>query len=240
MKDLQIRLKKCEVCGEQARYKRNEVCYCKKHYLQMYRHGKIIDRTIFDPNEWKLFEDFAVCITYNRQGVATGLVKVDLDKVDLLKQYKIYIRTHDSGKCYACLSINGKKVLLHRYLMGIADTEYNLHNQIDHINGDSLDNRLSNLRICNIKQNMQNIRKKNKITGVEKGPNKNKKWVARIMSNYKSIHIGTFDTYEEAVIARLTKEKELCGEYGPNKDFYYLISHPSPIEELKKILSEGV
>ena len=60
------------------------------------------------------------------------------------------------------------------------------------------------------------------------------------MSNYKAIHIGTFDTYEEAVIARLTKEKELCGEYGPNKDLYYLISHPSPIEELKKVLSEGV
>ena len=191
MRDLQIRTKKCEVCGEQARYRRDGVCYCKKHYLQMYRHGKIIERTIFDPNEWKLFEDFAVCITYNKQGVATGLVKVDLNKVDLLKQYKIYIRRHDSGK-------------------------------------------------CNIKQNMQNIRKKHKITGVEKGPNKNKKWVARIMSNYKSIHIGTFDTYEEAVVARLTKEKELCGEYGPNKDLYYLISHPSPIEELKKILSEGV
>lgn len=87
---------------------------------------------------------------------------------------------------------------------------------------------------------MQNIRKRNKITGVEKGPNNNGKWVARIMSNYQSIHIGTFDTYEEAVIARLTKEQELCGEYGPNKDLYYIISHSSPIEELKRVLSEEV
>lgn len=87
---------------------------------------------------------------------------------------------------------------------------------------------------------MQNIKKKNKITGVEKGPNNNGKWVARIMSNYKSIHIGTFNTYEEAVLARLTKEQELCKEFGPNKDLYYLINHPTPIEELKKVLSVGV
>ncbi len=56
------------------------------------------------------------------------------------------------------------------------------------------------------------------------------------MSNYKSIHLGTFETYEEAVLARLIKERELCGEFGPNKDFYYIISHPSPIQELKRVL----
>ena len=36
------------------------------------------------------------------------------------------------------------------------------------------------------------------------------------MSNYQGIHIGTFDTREEAIYARLKKEKELCGEFGPN------------------------
>lgn len=36
------------------------------------------------------------------------------------------------------------------------------------------------------------------------------------------------------------KEKELCGEYGPNKDLFYILDYPSPIEELKKVLSEGV
>lgn len=58
------------------------------------------------------------------------------------------------------------------------------------------------------------------------------------MSNYKSIHIGYFDTKEEAIIARLRKEKEICGEYGPNRDLFYILDHSSPIEELKKVLSE--
>ena len=59
------------------------------------------------------------------------------------------------------------------------------------------------------------------------------------MSNYKTINLGYFDTYEEAVIARLKKEKEICGSFGPNKDLYYLLDYLSPIEELKKVLIEG-
>ena len=56
------------------------------------------------------------------------------------------------------------------------------------------------------------------------------------MSNYQSIHIGNYETYEEAVLARLKKEQEICGEYGPNKNLYYIINHSSPIEEIRKVL----
>ena len=44
------------------------------------------------------------------------------------------------------------------------------------------------------------------------------------------------------IIARLKKEQELCGEYGPNKDLYYVLNHPSPIKELHKYINslEGV
>ena len=36
------------------------------------------------------------------------------------------------------------------------------------------------------------------------------------------------------------KEKELCGEYGPNSDLFYILNLPSPLEELKKVFQEGV
>jgi hypothetical protein len=58
------------------------------------------------------------------------------------------------------------------------------------------------------------------------------------MHNYKTLYLGYFNTLEEAVIARLIKEKELCGEYGPNSNLYYILDHSSPIKELKNILKQ--
>lgn len=230
----------CNVCGEPMDSHFDGIPYCKKHYLQMRRHGRLLERTIFDKNEWIIFDNYAACITYKKDGTPNSIVKVDLDYVEDLKKYKIYCRTHDCGKQYACICIDGRKILLHRYLMNIHNQEYTIRNCIDHINGDSLDNRIANLRVCTVKQNTQNVRKGNKIIGISKSPNKNNRWIARIMSNYRTINLGYFDTYEEAVIARLSKEKEICGEFGPNKDLYYILEHLSPIEELKKVLSERV
>lgn len=228
----------CCICGEKLDAHVDGKPYCKKHYLQMHRHGKILSRTIFDKNEWKQADNYAFCLTYNKKGIVNGIVKVDSDKVDNLKNYKIYIRTHDCGKQYACICIDGRKILLHRYLMDIYNNEYTLQTVVDHINGDSLDNRLSNLRICSHKDNMKNIKKK-KFSGVQKSPNKNNKWIARIMSNYKTYNIGYFDTYEEAVYMRLLKEKELFKEYGPHKNLYYLLDQPFSIDAVKEAL-EGV
>ena len=56
------------------------------------------------------------------------------------------------------------------------------------------------------------------------------------MNNYKCFNLGVYETYEEAVLARIRKERELCGEYGANKDLYYVLDFSSPIDELKAIL----
>lgn len=182
----------------------------------MYHKGKITERTIYDPNEYILHDDYAECITYDKEGNETARIKVDLDKVEELKQFKIYIRKQGGDTWYAAISINGKKVLLHRYLMGMHEEEYSIKKVVDHINGD----RIQNLRVCEHKDNMKNIRKGNKVIGVSQL--KNGKWAARIM------HLGYFDTEQEAIIARLTKEFELC---GPNKDLYHLLGHCSKAGE---------
>ena len=214
-------------CDAFARFK--GIPYCKKHYMQMYHKGKITKRTIYDPNEYILHDDYAECITYDKEGNETARIKVDLDKVEELKQFKIYIRKQGGDTWYAAISINGKKVLLHRYLMGMHEEEYSIKKVVDHINGDKLDDRVQNLRVCEHKDNMKNIRKGNKVIGVSQL--KNGKWAARIMHNYKGMHLGYFDTEQEAVIARLTKEFELCGDYGPNKDLYHLLGHCSKARE---------
>lgn len=220
---------KCTACDADAFARFKGTPYCKKHYMQMYHKGKITERTIYDPNEYILHDDYAECITYDKEGNETARIKVDLDKVGELKQFKIYIRKQGGDTWYAAISINGKKILLHRYLMGVHEEEYLIKKVVDHINGDKLDNRIQNLRVCEHKDNMKNIRKGSKVIGVSQL--KNGKWAARIMHNYKGMHLGYFDTEQEAIIARLTKEFELCGDYGPNKDLYHLLGHCSKAGE---------
>lgn len=220
---------KCTACDADAFARFKGTPYCKKHYMQMYHKGKITERTIYDPNEYILHDDYAECITYDKEGNETARIKVDLDKVGELKQFKIYIRKQGGDTWYAAISINGKKILLHRYLMGVHEEEYSIKKVVDHINGDKLDNRIQNLRVCEHKDNMKNIRKGSKVIGVSQL--KNGKWAARIMHNYKGMHLGYFDTEQEAIIARLTKEFELCDDYGPNKDLYHLLGHCSKAGE---------
>ena len=94
--------------------------------------------------------------------------------------------------------------------MGLTEEKFSIDRVVDHINGDSLDNRVSNLRICTHAENAQNCRTSTKVVRV--GWLKySRKWTARIMINYKGIHLGNFNSYEEAVLARLQKEFEVCG-----------------------------
>lgn len=41
-------------------------------------------------------------------------------------------------------------------------------------------------------------------------------------------------------LVRLKKEQELWGDIGIHSNLYYILNHPSPINELKKVLLEGV
>lgn len=102
-------------------------------------------------------------------------------------------------------------VALHREIMGLPEL------CVDHINGDTLDNRRSNLRICTKAQNTMNRGPQKNNTSGFKGVSFNKqsgKWISAITVNNKRINIGLFPSAKEAHIAYCEKAKELHGEYA--------------------------
>ncbi len=108
---------------------------------------------------------------------------------------------------YRYLKIDGKLYRASRvawfYVYGVMPK-----NQIDHINRVRDDDRIVNLRDVTNQENCRNqgIPKHN-TSGVVGVKERNGRWVAEIKINYKSTHIGSFDTKEEAVAARLKKER---------------------------------
>ena len=114
-----------------------------------------------------------------------------------------YVWVYIKGFCY------GKK--LHRVIMERKlKRVLLLHEQIDHKNGNKLDNRRSNLRLCSKSQNMMNQKR------IDKGIRKTKenKWQARISKNRKQFCLGTFKIKQEAINAYNRASKELHGRFG--------------------------
>jgi len=76
--------------------------------------------------------------------------------------------------------------------------------QVDHSNGDGLDNRKENLRKATTSQNHANISKRSSGSSSFKGVDwhkRTRKWRARVMKNYEDNHIGYFDNEEDAARA---------------------------------------
>lgn len=177
---------------------------CGKHYLQYIRYGKIKSRTKYDPNVIEEFSNHAIIYLYNKDGdiIAETLI----DKEDIPKVINDKWCRDKNGYVK-----NSKQGYLHRILLG----ETNLF--IDHINGDKLDNRKRNLRICNNADNLKNIVKLPKnntsgILGVRFREDRNK-WYAEIQCNKEKIYLGSFSSLEEAIKARLNGELKFFGKY---------------------------
>ena len=89
--------------------------------------------------------------------------------------------------------------------------------QVDHINGDTLDDRKCNLRLCTASQNSQNRSKEKRNTSGFKGVSwdrRNKKWRAMIGHNNKMYYMGLFTDKIDAAKAYDQKAKELHGEFA--------------------------
>lgn len=89
--------------------------------------------------------------------------------------------------------------------------------QIDHINGDKLDNRIKNLRITTCKQNAQNIGIRSNNTSGYKGVSLTKeknRWRAYIKVSGKQKNLGFFVKKEDAAIAYNKAAETYFGKYA--------------------------
>lgn len=132
---------------------------------------------------------------------------VDDDLFELLNQFKWF--AHKDGRnYYANRSISkNKKVQMHRQILG--DIPHG--KQVDHINGNGLDNRRENLRVVTQRENCQNkhITKTSRYIGVRRD-HKNKVWTAQINFKNKVIHLGVFISEISAAHAY----RNACLSYG--------------------------
>jgi hypothetical protein len=111
---------------------------------------------------------------------------------------------------------------MHRMIMGAKRGEI-----VDHVNGDPLDNRRSNLRLATHAENCQNGKKGtyrgkpclSKYKGVSKrSSTKNGKkysyWIGQIVVDGQHINLGNFKTEEDAARAYDEAAKEHFGEFA--------------------------
>lgn len=138
----------------------------------------------------------------------------DEDDYELVSQY----HWHVDGVGYARTNIwrDGRKYAaprMHRLVMGVTDTSVH----VDHINGNKLDNRKSNLRLCDRRQNLQNRTKQANNQSGYKGVVYDKarcRWKAEIGYNGKRKHLGRFDSAEEAYAAYCEAAVKYHGEFA--------------------------
>ncbi len=121
-----------------------------------------------------------------------------------------------NGSGYKIVVVSGRKYLVHRIVWLLTYSEDPGDCQVDHINGDRIDNRPSNLRLCSHTQNCLNSvvmsRNKSGIKGVHfEAACKNRPWRAQ----YRCKRLGQFATKEEAAQAvadamEACDDKEFC------------------------------
>lgn len=117
---------------------------------------------------------------------------------------------YSSGHGYLRITIDETQYYAHRLAWLYACGEWP-PDGIDHINGNRSDNRLVNLRPADHTENHRNTRRFRSNTSGVMGVRLTKysTWQARIHHKSKLVHLGTFPTMDEAVLARKAAEASL-------------------------------
>ncbi len=150
-----------------------------------------------------------------------GTIIVDACDADLLP--KSHVSKTNAGRLYVKTFKEKREnrvinILIHRAIAArIVGNDIPSNLDVDHINGNALDNRRLNLRVCTRSQNLQNTMKRKRNSSGFKGVCWHKganKYMATINHNKVSHYLGLFETAEKAHAAYVAAARELNGEFA--------------------------
>lgn len=175
-----------------------------------------------DDEDYNLIKDFKWYLFFSRskEYVMTIARRKDGKLVPLVSLSEIAKKrrelTNENRFNSSCLYNNSRtSVILHRLIMNFPKNR-----EIDHINGNGLDNRKSNLRICTRFENGKNRKKSSLNTSgfygvhLSKDGKRKKRWTSMIRVGGKKKYIGRFFTKTEAAIAYDEQAKKYHGAFA--------------------------
>jgi hypothetical protein len=141
-----------------------------------------------------------IIVCRNRAKETTALVRVDPEDYEWLSQYTWSLATNGYARRKRRVGedVAAGYPTMHRQIMGYPEGL-----DVDHINGDRLDNRRSNLRVVTRQENLTN-RNHKRADGLPRGVTFDKcrgLWKAQVKLNQRNHFLGRFVTIEEAADA---------------------------------------
>lgn len=164
-----------------------------------------------------------ISIPLSKTGKHAGKYEAIIDDCDsdLVGQFDWHVginKTSNYARSYGGDSKPRKMIHMHRIIFeSMTGITLEQNQDVDHIDGDGLNNQRHNLRRATRSQNSMN--RKGSVNGTSKYKGvsfetQTRKWRAQISFNKKSIKLGRFNTEEEASEAYQRKAKEIYGEFA--------------------------
>lgn len=159
-------------------------------------------------------------------GIYTAIIDVqDLTLVSQINWHPIFSRACTDRKWVYAQGWDGnsrQNVLMHRLVTGAMKGQ-----QVDHIDGNTLNNTRANLRICSATENRGNrrsVRSGTKFKGVQYEAWRRSPYRAIVYHQHKRYRLGCFGTAEEAARAYDAKALELFGEFAMTNEMLGLFT----------------